>query len=134
MRTSAVLACVLATLASIALGAPASMQPLPAPTGSAPVGTTTVYLADSGRRDADFPVARPVTMQLWYPAQANGKLAPYLIEPGLSRAIVDQSYYGIDSTSLAAWAVVRTHARLDAPPSQGQHPLVTFSVGLGFIR
>src|SRR5262249_14095938 len=115
MRAFMVLAAVLITTASTVLGAPESMRPLPKPTGSHPVGTTTVHLHDSSRRDADFPETRPVTMQLWYPARATGKTAPYLIESGLSQAIVAQHYYGIDSTSLASWAALRTHARLDAP-------------------
>jgi dienelactone hydrolase len=108
---------------------------LPTPTGAAPVGTTIAYLTDSTRSDADFPRGRPVTLQLWYPASvARGSIASYLPDRGLAESLLRNQYYGVDSAALTAWAALRTHSRLDAPPVAGTHPLVAFSVGLGVIR
>lgn len=112
-----------------------TVSQLPAPTGAARVGTTISYLTDSARIDADFPRGRPVTLQLWYPATAaRGTIASYLPDRGLAESLLRNQYYGVDSAALGAWAALRTHARLDAPPVAGTHPLVAFSVGLGVIR
>lgn len=55
---------------------------LPPPTGSAPVGTTTLHLVDRARRDPLAPGKRPrqLMVQLWYPAIPSRRLphAPYL--------------------------------------------------------
>ncbi len=109
--------------------------PLPSPTGAFAVGTTTAYLTDSSRADADFPGGRPVTLQVWYPAaRAGGARAPYLIEARLGDALLRDQYYGVDSAALRSWTRLGTDASLDAPPARGAHPLLAFSVGLGVIR
>jgi hypothetical protein len=43
-------------------------------------------------------------------------------------------YYGVDSTTIHAWAMLDTHASRDAAPAPGKHPLLAFSVGLGVAR
>lgn len=129
---------VAAILNATPLGAQSTHEivaPLPAPTGAFPVGTTTAYLTDKTRTDADFQAGRPVTLQLWYPAaSAAGARAPYLMEQGLGSMLRRQQYYGIDSGTVAAWETLQTHSRLDGIPAEGKHPLVAFSVGLGVIR
>ncbi|MEO8452834.1 MAG: hypothetical protein ABI647_23800 [Gemmatimonadota bacterium] len=115
---------------------PEAIAPLPRPTGVHAIGTAILYLNHSARIDPQLPRGRPIIVQLWYPRTDKGGAgaARYLIEPGLSEALVKTQYYGIDPVSLAAWAAIDTHARLDAPVSPGKHPLVTLSVGLGVIR
>jgi pimeloyl-ACP methyl ester carboxylesterase len=108
---------------------------LPAPTGPLPVGTAVAHLRDSSRADADFPSGRPITVQLWYPAaRAEGKVAPYLMEPGLGAVLLKYQYYGIDSVTVGRWSRLTTHSFVDAAPATGKHPLLAFSVGLGVIR
>ena len=111
------------------------VSPLPAPTGPSAVGTVVAHLEDGSRPDADFPVDRPITVQLWYPASTGGgPAAPYLVEPDLPAALLRDQYYGVDSIALGQWARLATHAVMDAPPAEGRHPLLLGSVGLGVIR
>ena len=112
-----------------------TVVPLPAPAGPEPVGTTVLYLADSSRRDSAFPDARPVTVQLWYPATTSARArAPYLVERGLGAALLHADYYGIDSAALRKWETLKASARIDAPVQLGRYPLIAFSVGQGVIR
>ncbi len=108
---------------------------LPSPTGPFPVGTRVEYLSDTSRADAELSSGRPVTLQLWYPARdVKGIKARYLIEFALLDMLKRERYYGVDAPTLSAWAGLRTHSTLEAPPAGGKHPLVLFSVGLGVIR
>jgi len=118
------------------LSAQAPDVSLPLPTGPSPVGTSVRHLVDAARKDERFPAGRPLTLQLWYPAAEGSPapLAPYLIEDGLARVLGEQGYYEVEPERLAAWARLATHARLDAAPAPGAHPLLTFSVGLGVVR
>jgi len=115
---------------SVAHAEPETMLPLPSP--GKPIGTRIAYLL--APPDSAFPKGRPVTIQLWYPTTTKGKKARYLADRGLDRALVDNGYYGIDSTTLKAWSKLTTHSVLNARPATGRYPLVTFSVGLGVIR
>src|SRR5262245_898446 len=108
---------------------------LPRPTGPSPVGTAVDPLVDESRQDADFPLGRPITLQLWYPAVgSSGVRAPYLMEEGLAKAMTSQGYYDVEVAALESWAALPTSSRLDAPPAPGSHPLATLSVGLGVVR
>src|ERR1044072_2918795 len=93
---------------SLAHSAPEKMLPLPSPDAS--VGTRISYLMAPA--DSAFPKGRPITMQLWYPTTAKGEKARYLADRGLARALVDNAYYGIDSTTLKAWSRLATHGVL----------------------
>lgn len=111
-----------------------TVAPLPEP-GPGAVGTAVAYLVDERRADAEFPAGRPITLQLWYPADASDRPpAPYLFEPDLGEMLLRIGYYGIDSLALREWARLSTHSRIDAPVASGPHPLVTLSVGLGVVR
>ena len=99
------------------------------------MGTSVAYLNDSTRRSSELADGRPISLQLWYPATARtGRTASYLFEPQLAATLESRGYYGVDSTTVAAWNVLPTHAVLDARITSGRHPLVTLSVGLGVIR
>ncbi|MEO7455735.1 MAG: hypothetical protein ABIY52_05690 [Gemmatimonadaceae bacterium] len=135
MRSSSLcLALMLAPSLVVAQGA--RVSPLPAPTGSYVVGTRVTSLTDTTRRDADFPRARPITLQLWYPAvrTSAARAAPYLYEGELGKVLLRDSYYGMDSTTLIAWRTVRTHSFMNASVAKGRFPLVAYSVGLGVAR
>ena len=135
---TALLFSAVALLPSHPLGAQSTanpVTPLPPPSGSLPVGTTVADLVDTARRSSQFPDGRPITVQFWYPAQAgSGPAAPYLFEPNLAAVITGAGYYEVDTSTVRAWTELDTHARRDAPPMSGRHPVVTFSVGLGVLR
>src|SRR5262245_15519634 len=138
LRSASLVVAALLT-ASVAVGAKSPPAPaLPHPSGSLAVGTTVVHLVDSSRTagppGATF--ARPISVQLWYPAASDSAAAtaPYLVEPGLTEAVVPSGYYGVDSTTLRAWGSLATAARMDAPLAPGMYRLVTLSHGLGMLR
>ncbi|HJR54533.1 MAG TPA: hypothetical protein VJ982_12575 [Gemmatimonadota bacterium] len=111
-----------------------AVAPLPEP-GPGAAGTAVAYLVDESRADAEFSAGRPITLQLWYPADASDRhMAPYLFEPDLGAMLLRIGYYGIDSLALREWARLSTHSRIDAPVASGTHPLLTLSVGLGVVR
>ena len=118
----------------LAQSARETVTPLPKPSGTFAIGTATVYLTDSTRRDVDLPDGRPITVQLWYPATGDGPVARYLVERSLLASMLRNDYYGIDTTALRAWGTLATHAHIDASPVRGKHPLIAFSVGLGVAR
>jgi predicted dienelactone hydrolase len=104
---------------------------LPKPTGSKPVGTTTLHLVDKSRPDPWNPEAdrRELLVSLWYPAKkATGRPAPYLTEQE-SAAVLKG--FQVDPDALTK---VRTHARLNAPAAGGRRPLVVMSPGFSFPR
>ena len=113
---------------------PEKVAPLPFPPGSCRVGTTVAYFADSTRPQKELPVARPITVQLWYPASSTAAPAPYLWEAPLGSALMATGYYGVDSVTIHAWSLLQTHSSKDAAPAPGKHPLLAFSVGLGVAR
>ncbi|WP_188195522.1 alpha/beta hydrolase family protein [Nonomuraea sp. SYSU D8015] len=116
----------------IVLSTPAVALPLPEPTGSKPVGTTSLHLIDSSRPDPWNPEAdeRELMVTLWYPARkAAGKRAPYLT-PQESAAVLKP----FPDVAPDALTKVRTHAGLDAPVRKGRMPLVVMSPGFGFPR
>ena len=107
---------------------------LPAPTGSAPVGTTSLHLIDGSRPDPWNPEAdkRELMVSLWYPAKkATGKRAPY-VTPQESAAIL-KDIPGADPGALTR---TTTHARVGAPvrTAKGGLPLVVMSPGFTFPR
>lgn len=97
---------------------------LPPPTGRYTVGTLTAFWVDSTRVDtlAGMRGARPVRVQIWYPAEPGGAFtrAPYAAE-------ID-SFSGEYGRLLAR---VRGHSRLGPPFSRALHgaPVLVFSTG-----
>ena len=105
---------------------------LPAPTGSANVGTTTVELAT--KRPETFTAAtddtRRVPVQLWYPAAAaDGCVQPAYMDPVTARAVADDLPANFAES-------VRFDACRDAPVAPGgeRYPVVLYSHGLGATR
>jgi dienelactone hydrolase len=105
---------------------------LPAPTGHHRVGTTSLHLVDTARRDPWVPTesTRELMVQLWYPAAAahGHPRAPWLT-PAAARA-----YEQANGLPVLDWPT--TDARTDAPVDRrrGGRPVVLYSHGLGGHR
>ena len=131
-RRSLTIGCLLA-LFGVVLPRAAADPPfqLPAPTGSAHVGTTRWVVVDESRAEAfDASHRREIEVIAWYPTAATGgPSAPYLREgvPGVrSFGTLLRSVNAFDDL-----ADVRTHAIVDAKPADGRAPLplLVFSHG-----
>ncbi|GAA2214066.1 alpha/beta hydrolase [Nonomuraea monospora] len=112
-------------------GAESAGPALPEPTGSKPVGTTTLHLTDKSRPDPWNPEAlhRELLVSLWYPAKkAAGRRAPYMTAQE-SAAVLKG--FPVAPETLTK---VTTHARLKAPAAAGRRPLVIMSPGFSFPR
>ncbi|GAA3594667.1 alpha/beta hydrolase [Nonomuraea rosea] len=104
---------------------------LPKPTGSQPVGTTSLYLKDTSRPDPWVPSvkARELMVSLWYPAKAPGRQrAPYMTAKESELLLKDGEITSVPADVLSK---TRTHAFLDAKPAGRKHtlPLVVLSPG-----
>ncbi|MFE5660900.1 alpha/beta hydrolase family protein [Streptomyces sp. NPDC056517] len=106
---------------------------LPAPTGSHPVGTTSVYLQDVSRPDpwvADVPT-RELMISIWYPAaRPSGPRARYLTRTESAEVLAGRSV-GVAPDVLSS---VRTHAFPDAPLDPGLRELPLIVLSPGFTR
>jgi predicted dienelactone hydrolase len=92
---------------------------LPAPSGPYPLGSTTRLLRDSGRQEPrmGLPGARrEVLVQIWYPAQRQGRGQPY-------RPRAETTF------ATAQLALVATHAAAGVPVSgsSSRYPVILFS-------
>ncbi|MFI6456653.1 alpha/beta hydrolase family protein [Streptosporangium amethystogenes] len=118
--------------ASAGLSLTSSSTPyLPKPTGSHPVGTTSLYLKDTSRPDPWVPSvkARELMASLWYPAKSPGrKRAPYMT-PKESELLLKSGE--ITSVPADTLSKTRTNAFTDAAPAGREHglPLVVLSPG-----
>ncbi|GGO60586.1 alpha/beta hydrolase family protein [Nonomuraea cavernae] len=104
---------------------------LPKPTGSHPVGTTSLYLKDTSRPDPWVPSvkARELMASLWYPAKSPGrKRAPYMT-PKESELLLKSGK--ITSVPADTLSKTRTNAFTDAKPAGRKRglPLVVLSPG-----
>ncbi|MEU8143968.1 alpha/beta hydrolase [Nonomuraea sp. NPDC048901] len=104
---------------------------LPKPTGSQPVGTTSLYLKDTSRADPWVPSvkARELMVSLWYPAKSRGrKPAPYMT-PKESELLMKEGE--ITDLPLDLLSKTRTNATTDAEPAGRRRglPLVVLSTG-----
>ncbi|WP_169980478.1 alpha/beta hydrolase [Microbispora sp. H10836] len=119
-----------------AASSPASAKPgrapyLPTPTGSHPVGTTSLYLKDLSRPDPWVPdaKARELMVTLWYPAKSRGgRRAPYMT-PAESQLVLDGT--GVTGVPSDVLSRTRTNAFRDAKPAGARRslPLVVLSPG-----
>lgn len=108
---------------------------LPAPTGTQPVGATTVHLKDSTRTDPWVPgVKRELMVTLWYPAKtSDGRRAPYMTAKESELLLKGGR---INVTQPGILSGTRTNAGKDAPPAGARHslPLVVLSPGFTKAR
>ncbi|TDW18556.1 alpha/beta hydrolase family protein [Kribbella kalugense] len=134
MRGLAVLAALAMALSTTSVASaatdPTPAPYLPAPTGSAPVGSTSLYLKDTSRPDpwvSSVPY-RELMVSLYYPAaSSHGPKAQYMT-PEESAALLDGSGTGLPPETLAR---TRTNSVQNARPVGRRHslPLVVLSPG-----
>lgn len=108
---------------------------LPAPTGSASVGTTGWRVVDDARTEtfAAPGVKREVGVLVWYPAAIErGRRAPYLTW-GVPEVRGFATLLRGERTAFDGLDDVLTHASVDAEPASGpaRLPLLVFSHGYG---
>jgi dienelactone hydrolase len=104
---------------------------LPKPTGSKPVGVTTLHLKDASRTDPWVPSvkARELMISLWYPATAPGRRRARYMTPKESELLLkDGKITGVPYDVLSK---TRTNAFQDAEPAGRKRglPLVVLSPG-----
>jgi hypothetical protein len=135
--TGAVVAAV-AALPSVAKAAPSTANSapvrlsLPAPTGPYAVGATDLHLVDTDRTDPWLADGSPreLMVSVWYPAtRGTGTPAPYMLAGAAAEYDRGASaVLGIEPGRVD-WAGTVTHARRDADPRRGRHPVVLYSPG-----
>ncbi|WP_248962530.1 alpha/beta hydrolase family protein [Sphaerisporangium perillae] len=111
--------------------APSSTPYLPKPTGSHPVGTTSLYLKDVSRPDPWVPEAkaRELMVSLWYPAKSPGHRRAQYMTPKESELLLGEG--GIPGLRLDVLSETRTNAFTDVKPAGHKRglPLVVLSPG-----
>jgi pimeloyl-ACP methyl ester carboxylesterase len=115
------LICVLLIALLLILGflfLPKPMLEIPKPSGQYSVGFTSFVVTDLGR-------SRPITLDIWYPAQTTEGLAavPYT-EQALNVQL--SKHQGIP---LWLNSEVPSYSFLDAPPVNAKHPVIIFNHG-----
>ncbi|MGW0809978.1 alpha/beta hydrolase family protein [Nonomuraea sp. NPDC002799] len=114
----------------------AGVPVLPKPTGSHPVGTTSIYLKDTSRPDPWVPSvkARELMVSLWYPAKSPGRDRARYMTPKESELLLkDGEITGVPVDVLSK---TRTNAFTDARPDGRKRslPLVVLSPGFSKPR
>jgi predicted dienelactone hydrolase len=97
---------------------------VPKPTGSRTVGTRSVHLVDSTRRDPYLPngTMRELMVRFWYPAASDTHCVPAdYTSPGV------RSY--VSQLLRVSLPLVSTNSCLDARIAEGVHPIVVFTHG-----
>ncbi|MGW1061360.1 alpha/beta hydrolase family protein [Micromonospora rubida] len=107
---------------------------LPKPTGSRPVGTTSLYLKDTSRPDpwvaeAD---ARELMVSLWYPAKSTGKQRAQYMTPMESELLLKDG--GITSVPYDTLSKTRTNAFTDTRPAGRKRSLPLIVLSPGFTK
>src|SRR5581483_10288920 len=132
VRTSAPLAASHNANMTTALGAsPTTTLKVPATTGAFHVGTRSMALTDRARSEPEAPKQpRSLVIQLWYPAAAGTRSAPYM-PSAVARYLAGSA--GVQPALLES---VKLDALADvAPlPRKGGWPIVLFSPGFGVER
>lgn len=120
-----------ATSGAATSGGPSRMPFLPKPTGSQPVGTTSLYLKDTSRADPWVPTvkARELMVSLWYPATSPGRRRAQYMTPKESELLLKDAQ--ITELPFDVFSKVRTNAFSDAKPAGRKRglPLVVLSPG-----
>ncbi|MET9291238.1 alpha/beta hydrolase [Streptomyces sp. NPDC003077] len=103
---------------------------LPRPTGPYAVGKDTLHLVDRQRKDPWVPSAagRELMLSLFYPARSDtGRPASYMTTEEARLLLEKQGL--ADVIPPESFGNTRVHARTDARPVGGKHPLVVLSPG-----
>jgi dienelactone hydrolase len=107
---------------------------LPKPTGSHPVGTTSLYLKDTSRPDPWVPSvkARELMVSLWYPATSPGHQRARYMTPKESELLLKDGE--ITSVPSDVLSKTRTNAFTDAEPAGRKHDLPLIVLSPGFSK
>ena len=142
MRKPTVIAALMTAACLLPLSAPAAAAAtstvdlsLPAPTGPAAVGRTTLALTDHSRIDPWVPEAGPrqLMVTVFYPAvRGTGSPAPYMDITEATALVTGTEFE--DKLTPARLAGTRTWSRTQARPLPGRHPLVVLSPGFTVPR
>ncbi|MEV4571247.1 alpha/beta hydrolase [Nonomuraea sp. NPDC049419] len=129
----------LATPAVTATPASAAALPVPAlpePTGSSPVGVTSLHLKDTSRADPWVPSVtfRELMVSVWYPARSPGRKRAQYMTPKESELLLKDGK--ITTVPADILSRTRTNAFTDAEPAGRRRglPLVVLSPGHGKPR
>ncbi|MFF5210750.1 alpha/beta hydrolase family protein [Streptosporangium sp. NPDC000396] len=110
---------------------PSGTPYLPKPTGSHPVGTTSLYLKDTSRPDPWVPAAkaRELMVSLWYPAKSPGRHRAQYMTPKESELLLKEA--GITGEAAQVLSTTKTNAFTDAKPAGRKRdlPLIVLSPG-----
>ncbi|TMR94987.1 alpha/beta hydrolase [Nonomuraea basaltis] len=127
---SACFASVPSASASASTALPGALA-LPEPTGSEPVGTTSLHLKDASRPDPWVPAVkfRELMVSLWYPANAPGRQRAQYMTPMESELLLRSGK--ITGVPFDALSKTRTNAFTDTKPAGRKRglPLVVLSPG-----
>ncbi|MGI5290404.1 alpha/beta hydrolase family protein [Nonomuraea polychroma] len=112
---------------------------LPKPTGPHRVGTTSLHLTDTSRRDPWVPSAktRELMVSLWYPTAArDGRRAPYVTPKESELLLKGVAKPELEKIPPTALSRTRTNAFADAEPAGRRRslPLVVMSPGFTWLR
>jgi dienelactone hydrolase len=114
---------------------------IPAPRGPFSVGTLTLRMTDSTRATSRHIANRPLTVQVWYPAQRpkrSERDVPYISEPGLLDSMIQRAYLDLKPDDIRAWAGLTLPAMAEAPPAKPSRAagwaVLVLSHGFGVSR
>ena len=130
MKTTILMA---VTALTFTLPAPsASASPaltLAVPTGSQPVGTTSLYLKDASRPDPWVPTVpyRELMVSLFYPTASPHGPAKQFMTEAEAKAVLDEA--GVTGVPPSVLTTVHTDAVVDARPAGRGLPLIVLSPG-----
>ncbi|MPZ83626.1 MAG: alpha/beta hydrolase [Actinophytocola sp.] len=113
---------------------PSTALYLPRPTGTHPVGTTSLYLKDISRPDPWVPeaTARELMVSLWYPARPRGERRAQYMTPEESKLYLERE--GLTDLPPDLLSTTRTNAFGDAKPVGRRHSLPLVVLSPGFIQ
>ncbi|HLX91701.1 MAG TPA: alpha/beta fold hydrolase [Puia sp.] len=109
---------------------------LPIPTGKYRIATRNFYIVDSSRFDSSGNhFGRNLNFQIWYPAASNHIGSVNYVSPELDRAMVQDKYNNIDSSTLTEWMKLPVNVALNGTSFRGRKfPLLFFLHGFGMSR
>ncbi|WP_313353196.1 hypothetical protein [Paracoccus sp. (in: a-proteobacteria)] len=102
----------------------------PAPIGPLGIGTRVYSWIDSSRAEPFTPNAgdhRAITVQIWFPTAAEGKVQRYIEQPAVLAAVAARLH--IPPFLLGRLQSAPTHAIRNAPPKAGRYPVLINPTG-----
>jgi predicted dienelactone hydrolase len=121
------------SVASLALSWALPVRVMPVPDGPHAVGTTTLVLTDTSRRERYGPEPggpRELVVQVWYPAAPGGASVPApLVPQAAAFADLGAAELGLPRFALGHLGAIRGNATIDAPALPSAAPVVLLAHG-----